>query len=194
MIWIQPVSLSGKHASLVPLSMDHADDLSRAVQDGSLWKLWYTKIPKPDEVGDEIERRLGLQDSGSMIPFTVLDSHRVPVGMTTYMHIEHRYKRVEIGSTWYAKRCQRTALNTQCKLLLLQHAFETLDCIAVELRTPSFNHPSRKAIERLGAKLDGVLRNHQRHSDETLSDTYVYSIISDEWPTVKSHLEFQLSR
>ena len=194
MSWIQPVTLSGNQASLVPLNLDHAGDLENAVQDGNLWELWYTKVPRPGEVVGEIERRLDLQESGSMIPFTVLNSDGIPIGMTTYMHIEHRFKRVEIGSTWYAKSYQRTAINTQCKLLLLQHAFEALNCIAVELRTSSFNHSSRRAIERLGAKLDGVLRNHQRHSDGTLRDTYVFSIIMSEWPTVKSHLEYLLSR
>ena len=128
-----------------------------------------------------------------MLPFAVLDSDGTAVGMTTFMNIDAASKRVEIGSTWYARRVQRTALNTECKLMLMQHAFETLGCIAIEYRTSFFNQKSRKAIERLGAKLDGVLRNHQRHIDDTLRDTCVYSIIQSEWPTVKSHLVYQLA-
>lgn len=194
MSWPQPVTLSGPHASLVPLSPDHHDALVDATRDGELWNLWFTKIPRPDAMMTEIQRRLELQSSGSMVPFTVLDRDGVPVGMTTYMHIDATHKRLEIGSTWYAKRVQRTSLNTQCKLLLMAHAFESLECIAVELRTSFFNHNSRRAIERLGAKLDGVLRHHQRHTDGTLRDTCVYSVIAPEWPTVKRHLEFQLER
>lgn len=128
-----------------------------------------------------------------MLPFAVLDADGSVVGMTTYMNIDAANKRVEVGSTWYAKCVQRTALNTECKLLLMQQAFETLDCIAVEYRTSFFNQKSRRAIERLGAKLDGVLRNHQLHIDGTLRDTCVYSIIQSEWPTVKSHLTYQLT-
>lgn len=144
---------------------------------------------------DEIERRLSLQRSGSMLPFVVIDARSGrAVGMTTYMDIDAANRRVEIGSTWYRKSVQRTAINTECKLLLLQHAFEALDCIAVEFRTHFFNHQSRRAIERLGAKLDGVLRNHRRASDGTLRDTCVYSIIAPEWPTVRSHLNHQLAR
>jgi len=165
-----------------------------AARDGELWRLWYTAVPLPEAMLTEIERRLNLQTQGSMLPFAVLDATRTAVGMTTYMNIDAQHKRVEIGSTWYARRVQRTSLNTQCKLMLMTHAFETLDCIAVEYRTSFFNHPSRRAIERLGAKLDGVLRNHQRHSDGSLRDTCVYSIIQSEWPTVKSHLTFQLER
>ncbi|MGZ0170917.1 MAG: GNAT family N-acetyltransferase, partial [Planctomycetales bacterium] len=155
-------------------------------------KLWYTAVPTPEAMLAEIDRRLNLQKQGSMLPFAVLDAEGSAVGMTTYMNVDADNKRVEVGSTWYAKRVQRTTLNTECKLLLMQHAFETLDCIAVEYRTSFFNQKSRRAIERLGAKLDGVLRNHQLHIDGTLRDTCVYSIIQSEWPTVKSHLTFQL--
>jgi RimJ/RimL family protein N-acetyltransferase len=142
---------------------------------------------------EEIARRLTLQAAGSMLPFTVRDSAGTICGMTTYMNVDAVHRRVEIGSTWYARRVQRSALNTQCKLLLLSHAFETLDCIAVEFRTHFFNHPSRRGIERLGAKLDGILRNHQIAPNGTLRDTAVYSIISSEWPTVKAHLGYQLN-
>jgi RimJ/RimL family protein N-acetyltransferase len=141
----------------------------------------------------EIDRRLGLQAAGSMLPFTVFDAFGDIVGMTTYMNIDAANRRVEIGSTWYAKKAQRSPLNTQCKLLLLGHAFETLDCIAVEFRTHFFNHQSRRGIERLGAKQDGILRSHQVAGNGTLRDTVVYSIIAAEWPTVKAHLAYQLN-
>ena len=193
MPWPEPVTLRGEHARLEPLSHDHLAGLVEAVKDGELFKLWYTAVPKPDDMGKEIDRRLGLQKSGSMLPFTVFDAAGKIAGMTTYMNVDTPNRRVEIGSTWYAKRVQRTALNTQCKLMLLQHAFEKLDCIAVEFRTHFFNHQSRKAIERLGAKQDGILRSHQIAPNGTLRDTVVYSIIAAEWPTVKAHLDFQLN-
>jgi RimJ/RimL family protein N-acetyltransferase len=191
---VTPVSLSGSHASLVPLQADHAHGLAEAVQDGELWRLWYTSIPSPQGMATEIERRLALQANGSMLPFTVLDAAGRIVGMTTYMNVDEAHRRVEIGSTWYARRVQRTALNTECKRLLLAHAFEALGCIAVELRTHAFNTQSRRAIERLGARLDGVLRHHQRMPNGTLRDTCVYSIVAPEWPTVRAHLDWQLAR
>lgn len=191
---LAPVTLTGLHATLVPLSPDHADALATAARDGELWKLWYTTVPSPDGMAREIDRRLGLLAAGSMLPFTVLDASGVPAGMTTYMNVDATAPRVEIGSTWYAARVQRTALNTDCKRLLLTHAFETLGCIAVELRTHVLNTQSRRAIERLGAKLDGVLRNHMRMPNGTLRDTVVYSITDSEWPTVRAHLTWQLER
>ena len=142
--------LCGPHARLEPLSHDHRDGLVEAVKDGELWKLWYTYIPTPEDMAKEIDRRLGLQASGAMLPWTVFDADGKIAGMTTYMNVDAPNRRVEIGSTWYAKRVQRSALNTQCKLLLLTHAFEKLDCIAVEFRTHFFNHQSRRGIERLG--------------------------------------------
>lgn len=192
---LQPVTLTGHHVALHPLSKDHKDGLVAAVRDGELWRLWYTTIPAPDRMDAEIERRLALQAAGSMLPFTVIErpSGRI-VGMTTYMNIDVAGPRVEIGSTWYAQSVQRTALNTEAKLLLLTHAFDRLDCLAVEFRTHFFNHQSRRAIERLGAKLDGILRNHQRVPNGTLRDTCVYSIIAPEWPTVRSHLLAKLGR
>lgn len=190
--WPEPVTLRGQHATLVPLSQDHHDDLVEAVRDGELWNLWYTMVPRPENVRAEIERRLTLQRSGSMLPFAVLDPNGKAVGMTTYMDIDATNRRVEIGSTWYRKAVQRTPLNTECKLMLLQHAFEHLQCIAVEFRTHFFNHQSQRAIERLGAKLDGILRNHRRLPDGSLRDTCVYSIIASEWPSVKQHLNYQL--
>ena len=193
MAFLEPVTLKGRHARLVPLSLDHHDALVEAVRDGELWKLWYTAIPSPEGMRAEIERRLKLQDEGRMLPFTVLDAERKPAGMTTYMNIDVPNRRLEIGSTWYRQSAQRTALNTQCKLMLLTYAFEDLDCIAVEFRTHVLNTQSRRGIERLGAKQDGILRNHQIAPNGTLRDTVVYSIIAGEWPTVKAHLNYQLN-
>jgi len=193
MPFLEPVTLRGAHARLEPLSHDHRDVLVEAVSDGELWKLWYTSVPKPENMAKEIDRRLGLQAAGSMLPFTVFDAEGRISGMTTYMNVDATNRRVEIGSTWYAIRVQRSALNTQCKLLLLRHAFETLDCIAVEFRTHFFNHQSRRGIERLGAKQDGILRSHQIAPNGTLRDTVVYSIIAAEWPTVEAHLNYQLN-
>ena len=187
-----PVTLAGRHARLVPLSQDHCEALTEAVRDGELWQLWYTAIPAPDRMAAEIERRLGLQAKQSMLPFTVIDAAGRVVGMTTYMNIDNAHRRVEIGSTWYSRSAQRTPLNTECKRLLLAHAFDALACIAVEFRTHRFNTQSRRAIERLGAQQDGILRNHQRNADGTLRDTVVYSITADEWPTVCAHLDFRL--
>ncbi len=192
MTWPESVTLRGQHATLEPLTREHHDAMAEATQDGELWKLWYTSVPSPEEMMTEIDRRLGLQAKGSMLPFAVLDSKGTAVGMTTYMNIDAANKRVEIGSTWYAKHVQRSGLNTECKLMLLTYAFETLDCVAVEFRTSFHNHKSRRAIERLGAKFDGILRNHQHHIDGSLRDTCVYSIIQSEWRTVKTHLAFQL--
>ena len=193
MSWLNPIELAGKHARLEPLSHQHHDDLVRAVSDGRLWELWYTSVPNPQQMKTEIERRLTLQAAGSMLPFTVFDQTGAAVGMTTFMNADRVHRRLEIGSTWYAKRAQRTAINTQCKRMLLAHAFEELNCIAVEFRTSSFNRSSQTAIQRLGARLDGVLRSHQRHGDGTLRDTCVYSIVATEWPTVKSNLDFMLA-
>ncbi|QJR15569.1 GNAT family N-acetyltransferase [Usitatibacter palustris] len=192
--WPAPVTLAGKYATLVPLEPSHAGALAEAVGDGELWRLWYTAIPSPEGMGAEIERRLGLHAKGSMTPFTVLDAKGTPVGMTTYMNVDAAHKRVEIGSTWYAKRVQRSALNTECKLMLLGHAFDKLDCIAVEFRTHRFNLQSRAGIERLGAQLDGILRNHQRSANGALRDTAVYSITLAEWPTVRAHLAWQIEK
>jgi N-acetyltransferase len=193
MPWLEPVTLSGKYARLEPLKHAHRDGLVEAVNDGELFKLWYTSVPTPENMVKEIDRRLGLQAAGSMLPFTVFDADGKISGMTTYMNVDVPNRRVEIGSTWYAKSVQRSALNTQCKLLLLEHAFEKLDCIAVEFRTHFFNHQSRRGIERLGAKQDGILRSHQIAPNGTLRDTVVYSIIAAEWPTVKAHLIYQLN-
>ncbi|QDL56851.1 N-acetyltransferase [Rhodoferax aquaticus] len=194
-----PVTLTGQYATLVPLAPEHHDDLVEGVRDGELWKLWYTAIPTPEGMQAEIRRRLDLQSKDSMLPFAIVDNASgKAVGMTTYMNIDNANRRVEIGSTWYRKSVQRSPINTECKLMLLGHAFDSLQCIAVEFRTHFFNHQSRAGIERLGAKLDGVLRSHQvnPHPDAkgTLRDTCVYSIIAPEWPTVRAHLQYQLTK
>tara|TARA_B100000676_G_scaffold128442_1_gene127413 strand:+ start:349 stop:945 length:597 start_codon:yes stop_codon:yes gene_type:complete len=195
MPWPDPVTLEGEHATLVPLNRSHLADLAEATKDGELWKLWYTVVPTAEDMSGEIDRRLGLQEAGSMLPFTTIENATGhAVGMTTYMNIDAASKRVEIGSTWNRKRVQRGPMNTECKFMLLRHAFEALDCIAVEFRTHFFNQQSRGAIERLGAKLDGVLRNHMVMADGSFRDTCCYSIIASEWPTVKTHLSYQMSR
>lgn len=194
MPWPDPVELRGAHASLVPLAPAHEAGLADAARDGELWKLWYTAVPSPEGMAAEIARRLKLREAGSMLPFTVLDAEGRIAGMTTYMHVDAVHRRVEIGSTWYARRVQRTPLNTECKLMLLRHAFDSLGCIAVEFRTHRLNVQSRRAIERLGAQLDGILRAHQVAPNGSIRDTAVYSITAPEWPAVRSHLEWQLAR
>ena len=189
-----PVELIGQHARLAPLAPEHEAGLIAAAQDGELWKLWYTSVPAPEKTAAEIARRLDLQAKASMLPFTVFDAAGHIVGMTSYMNIDNANRRVEIGSTWYATSAQRGPLNTECKLMLLGHAFEKLDCIAVEFRTHRLNTQSRRAIERLGAQLDGILRSHVRGPDGNLRDTAVYSITAPEWPTIKTHLQWQLAK
>ena len=193
MSWPKPVRLQSKTVQLEPLSIDHVSDLINAVKDGNLYNHWYTSIPQPKNMKMEIERRLKLQDMGTMLPFAVISlKTEKAVGMTTYMNVEKENKRVEIGSTWYAKSVQRTSLNTECKLMLLEHAFENLACICVEFRTHFMNHQSRRGIERLGAKLDGILRSNAIQKNGTIRDTAVYTIISSEWSSVKANLEYQL--
>jgi RimJ/RimL family protein N-acetyltransferase len=195
MPWLQPVTLRSPRVNLEPLDHRHGNDLVEAVNDGELWALWYTSIPRPEAMRGEIDRRLGLQAAGSMLPFAVIDNESGrAVGMTTFMRADEVNRRVEIGFTWYRRCVQRTSLNTQCKRLLLTHAFEALNCIAVEFRTHFFNHQSRAAIERLGAKLDGILRSHQINPNGSLRDTCVYSIIAGEWAAVRTHLDARLSR
>ncbi|MDN3920799.1 GNAT family N-acetyltransferase [Roseateles violae] len=191
---LKPLTLAGRHARLEPLSAAHAEGLRAATRDGELWRLWYTAVPSPDGMAAEIERRLSLHGAGTMLPFTVFDATGRIVGMSTFMNIDRVHRRVEIGSTWYAASAQRGPLNTECKRMLLTHAFETLGCIAVEFRTHRLNQASRRAIERLGAQLDGILRNHQRSADGSLRDTAVYSITADEWPTIKTHLQWLLDK
>jgi len=197
---LEPIILTGQHVVLEPLSHAHHDGLVEAARDGELWKLWYTSVPAPENMAAEIDRRLGLQQAGSMLPFTtrLLDPAtggpgRV-IGMTTYMNIDAATPRVEIGSTWNAASTHGSGSNPDSKLLLLRHAFETLGCPAVEFRTHWLNHQSREAIARLGAKQDGVLRSHSRTVDGLLRDTVVFSILEHEWPMVRAGLEFRLAK
>ncbi len=195
MSWIAPLRLEGRHVTLVPMRREHRDGLVEAASDGALWELWYTSVPRPEEMEADIAQRLAWQEEGSMVPFTVTETAGGAVlGMTSYGHIDAAARRLEIGWTWYATRAQRSAVNTEAKRLLLGHAFEVLDCIAVELRTHALNAQSRRAIERLGAKLDGILRHQRLARDGTLRDTCVYSIIAPEWPAVRSHLDWQMKR
>ncbi|MCK8462761.1 GNAT family N-acetyltransferase [Aliiroseovarius sp. S1339] len=193
-MWPAPVTLTGDHVTLAPLSQDHAPALREASADGDLHKLWYTSVPAPKDMEAEINRRLGLQETGLMLPFCVMTPDGKPVGMTTYMNIDAGNRRVEIGSTWYRKSVQRGPLNTEAKRLLLSHAFDTLDCIAVEFRTHIMNQQSRRAIERLGAKLDGILRSHMLGPHGAIRDTAVYSIIASEWPAVRANLTWKLDQ
>lgn len=191
MSWPPPVELSGRHARLVPLRSEHAPALSEAVKDGELWKLWFTSVASPQDMAADIERRLALPAS---TPFTVIEvASGEPVGLTAYLNADPTNRRLEIGSTWYRRRVQRTAVNSECKRMLLANAFEDLECLAVEFRTHYFNRASRRAIERLGAKLDGVLRRHMRMRDGSLRDTCVYSILESEWPAVRAKLDARLT-
>ena len=195
MAFVEPVTLKGERATLEPLGPQHEAALRDAAADGELWRLWYTSVAPPDKMADYISLALDMRERLGAMPFAVRDNAvGAVVGCTRYFNVDAANRRLEIGHTWYAKRAQRTAINTECKLLLLTHAFEVLGCIAVEFRTHWFNHASRAAIERLGAKQDAVLRNHQLLPDGSKRDTVVYSIIDGEWPAVWRHLKFQLDR
>jgi RimJ/RimL family protein N-acetyltransferase len=194
MAFIEPVTLTGRHVQLEPLAAGHHDALVEAALDGELWKLWYTSVPSPHTMRDWIESALAMRAHDDLT-FAIRDMRDGSiVGSTRYFRVDAVNRRLEIGHTWHARRAQRTGINTEAKLLLLGHAFEALNCIAVELRTHWMNQQSREAIARLGAKQDGVLRNHQRMADGTLRDTVVFSIIESEWPTVKRHLQYKLER
>ena len=198
-MWPEPFRAEGRTVAVELLSHDHAEDLAEAAADGELHRLWYTLVPTPEGVGAEIDRRLGLMEQGSMLPFAIVDRRDGPlrgraVGMTTYMNIEAKHRRLEIGYTWYRRAVQRTPLNTECKFLLLSKAFEELDCIAVEFRTHAMNLQSRRGIERLGAKLDGILRHHMILPNGTLRDTAAYSITAPEWPAVKANLLWMMEK
>ena len=195
MAFIEPVTLKGEHATLEPLEAKHEAALRGAAADGELWRLWYTSVAPPDRIGEYIARALDMRERLGAMPFAVRQNATGEVvGCTRYFNVDATNRRLEIGHTWYSKRVQRTAINTECKLLLLTHAFDVLRCIAVEFRTHWFNHASRVAIERLGAKQDGVLRSHQLMPDGSKRDTVVFSIIDGEWPAVRQHLKFQLDR
>ena len=190
-----PITLEGQHIRLEPLTLDHEQGLIDAASDGELWNLWYTTVPTPDNTKAYIQTSLAEQQAGKSVPFVIIyKPNNKIVGTTRYMNIESGVRRLEIGSTWYAQSVQRTGINTECKYELLRYAFETLHCIAVEFRTHRMNEASRKAILRLGALEDGILRNHRIMPDGTMRDTVVYSILNTEWPTIKSHLTFKLNK
>jgi len=191
---LSPVTLTGDLVSLEPLGPEHHDPLVAAASDGRLWEHWYTAVPTPDGMAADIESRLAMQAAGTMLPFVVRRlSDGVVVGETTYCNVEAEVPRVEVGYTWTARSAQRTGVNAESKLLLLTHAFEELGCLAVEFRTHWHNLQSRTAIARLGAKQDGVLRNHRRMPDGSLRDTVVFSIIDTEWPAVRNGLRHRLA-
>ena len=196
MRFIEPVTLTGHQwVTLEPMESKHEAELLEAAKDGQLWKLWYTAIASPDSVLDYVSDSLRMRAEQGTMPFVARrKSDEKIVGSTRFFNVDAKNRRVEIGHTWYSRSAQRTGLNTEAKLLLLKHAFEKLNCIAVEFRTHWFNFESRAAIARLGAKQDGVLRNHQISPNGTLRDTVVFSIIASEWPAVKAHLLHQLTR
>jgi N-acetyltransferase len=190
-----PTTLEGYGVRLEPLARGHGDGLRDAAADGRLWDLWYTSVPEPKQAGAYITAALAGQQAGHMLPWAVreLDSGII-AGSTRYHDIVAEVDRVEIGYTWYAKRWQRSHVNTACKLLLLGHAFEVLGCAVVGLRTDNFNFPSQRAIEALGAKKDGVIRHHHLRRDGTVRDTVMYSVLASEWPDIKRYLRLRLER
>ncbi len=193
--WIDPITFTGEHVVLEPLELEHETALAHAAADGELWNLWYTSVPEPGATRAYIETALEMREQKGAMPFAVRDAATGEiVGSTRFFNVEAAHRRLEIGHTWYSKRVQRTALNTEAKLLLLGHAFEALKAIAVEFRTHFMNHQSRTAIARLGAKQDGILRNHQIGRDGVVRDTVVFSIVENEWPAVRTNLRFKLGR
>lgn len=192
--WIEPVTLSGSKVVLEPLSLEHLEGIISAVKDGELWNLWFTSVPSPEKAEGYIKTALDMRENAGAMPFIVRERETNKIiGCTRYFNVDEVNQRLEIGYTWYSERYQRTAANTEAKYLLLSHAFEKLDAIAVEFRTHWHNHKSRAAIARLGAKQDGVLRNHIRSADGIYRDTVVFSIINLEWPAVKQALKFKLN-
>ena len=193
--WLNEINIKGDLVELKPLNLKHTLNLKEAVKDGELWKLWYTSAPEPDEVQNYIETALFDFNQDKSLPFVIIrkEDNKV-VGTTRFMNADSKNKLLEIGTTWYSKSVQRTGINTECKYLLLKYAFETLECIAVEFRTHFHNTQSRNAIERLGAKQDGILRNHSRDKTNCLRDTVVFSIINSEWNTVKKSLEYKMNK
>jgi N-acetyltransferase len=191
----KPATLEGHGVRLEPLSPEHEKGLAEAAKDGQLWELWFTSVPEPENTKKYLEDALKGQERGDMLPWAVRDlkTDRI-VGSTRYHDIIPAADRVEIGYTWYAKRCQRTHVNTACKVLLFSHAFDSLKCKVVGLRTDNFNFRSQRAIEALGAKKDGVIRHHWPRRDGSIRDTVMYSVLAHEWPDVKNHLETRLRR
>jgi N-acetyltransferase len=195
MIHPRPTTLEGYGMRLEPMAADHHDALRASASDGRLWELWFTSVPEPDKVAAYIASALEGQANGHMLPWVVRELETGTIaGTTRYHDIVREIDRVEIGYTWYAKRWQRTHVNTACKLLLFEHAFDSLGCKVVGLRTDNFNFASQRAIERLGAKRDGVLRHHQARRDGTVRDSYMYSVLAAEWSDVKRHLRLRLAR
>ncbi|WP_047047015.1 GNAT family N-acetyltransferase [Vibrio mexicanus] len=194
-MWLKEIELESTTVKLIPLKEEHADALVEAASDGELWDLWYTSVPNHETVQGYVAMALETKKQGLSMPFVVVDKATGKIiGATRYCNADSENQRVEIGYTWYAKSYQRSAVNTECKLLLLQHAFESLDAIAVEFCTHWHNQASRQAIAKLGAKQDGILRNHKRMPDGSYRDTVVFSIINQEWPAVKNHLTHRLTR
>lgn len=195
MSFVQAVTLAARGVKLVPLSREHETGLRAAAADGELWKLRVTSVPEPDQTGGYIASALDMREAGNRFAFAVTDEASGTVlGSSSYHDILPAVKRLEIGYTWYAARCQRTHVNTTCKLLMLTHAFETLACHVVGWRTDNFNHASQRAIERLGARKDGVIRGHALRRDGTIRDTVMYSLRSGEWPEVKAQLLYLLDK
>ena len=192
--WQQVPVLEGRHARLEPMSRAHVDGLRAALADDELSRLWFTSVPKADDAAGYVEAVLAAQAGGRVLPFVVLDASGRVVGSTRYYGLEADVPKLSIGYTWYTPDVQRTGVNTETKLLLLTHAFETLGCISVVFETSWFNQRSRAAIARLGARQDGVLRNHKRHADGSPRDTVVFSIIDSEWPAVKRNLQARLAQ
>jgi RimJ/RimL family protein N-acetyltransferase len=191
----QPVTLEGHGVRLEPLSREHEKALGEAAKDGKLWELWYTSVPAPGETQSYIDTALQGHKDGHMLPWAVFDSKsQTIVGSTRYHDIVAAADRVEIGYTWYAKRCQRSHVNTACKLLLFSHGFESMKCKVVGLRTDNFNFTSQRAIEALGAKKDGIIRHHWPRRDGTVRDSVIYSVLAAEWPDVKRHLQARLEK
>jgi RimJ/RimL family protein N-acetyltransferase len=195
LIVLKPQVLEGPGVRLEPLGIEHVEGLAKAVQDGRLWELWFTGVPEPSGVPAYVESALRGQAAGHMLPWAVRElSSGTLIGSTRYHDVVAAVDRVEIGSTWYAKSWQRSHVNTTCKLLLFQHAFESVGCQVVGLRTDNFNFASQRAIEALGARKDGVIRHHAPRRDGSARDTVMYSVLAAEWPAVKRHLEFRLAR
>ena len=195
MAFVEPITLSARGVELVPLALAHEAGLRTAAADGELWNIRVTSVPEPEQTRSYIESALAMREAGNRFAFAVTDQASGQVlGCTSYHDIVPAVKRVEIGWTWYAKSSQRSHVNTTCKLLLLTHAFETLDCHVVGWRTDNFNFASQAAIERLGAKKDGVLRGHALRRDGTIRDTVMYSLRSGEWPDVRAQLLYLLDR
>ena len=195
MIKVVPATLEGHGVRLEPLKPEHEQGLAEAAKDGKLWELWFTSVPEPENTRKYLEDALRGQERGEMLPWAVRDlKTNSIVGSTRYHDIIHAADRVEIGYTWYAKRCQRTNVNTACKLLLFEFGFEKVNCKVVGLRTDNFNFRSQRAIEALGAKKDGVIRHHWPRRDGSIRDTVMYSVLANEWPDVKRHLQFRLKR